>query len=294
MAVISFINLKGGVGKTTCCVALAEYLSGEHHRRVLVVDLDPQTNATTALIGAQRWQQVDEAGQTLRQMFLDQFVPREVRTFQIGRAIIPRASNVAQAQRNMWLLPSSLKLIGLEAVVEMIHAATDYQVEPYEVLAQYLTPSYQLTFDDILIDCPPSLNAITLNGLYLSDAYVIPVYPEPISGVGIYQIQERIGRLRSKFGRQIPALGILVNRLNRGSKHQEQERFISRLQAEPGFPDVFEHTVPERQSITLAMRNEVGADTLGQKYGETGTPPTHEAWLAVTKEFYDRCSTLTK
>ncbi len=73
MAVVtSIINLKGGVGKTTLTLALAHYLAGEHGKRVLVIDLDPQTNATIALVTERRWRERDQAGQTLYQLFKDQ------------------------------------------------------------------------------------------------------------------------------------------------------------------------------------------------------------------------------
>ena len=62
--VLSFINLKGGVAKTTATVQLADTLAFMKQKRVLVIDLDPQTNATLALIGEERWARADEAGQT--------------------------------------------------------------------------------------------------------------------------------------------------------------------------------------------------------------------------------------
>src|SRR4249919_3680041 len=70
MAVVtSIINLKGGVGKTTLTLALAHYLAAEHAKRVLVIDLDPQTNATIALVTERRWRERDQTGQTLFQLF---------------------------------------------------------------------------------------------------------------------------------------------------------------------------------------------------------------------------------
>ena len=62
--VVSFINLKGGVGKTTTCVGVAEMLASDwaHGQKVLVIDLDPQTNATTMLIGEDRWEEANAAG----------------------------------------------------------------------------------------------------------------------------------------------------------------------------------------------------------------------------------------
>jgi chromosome partitioning protein len=69
--VVSLINLKGGVGKTTTTVQLAECLVSEHEKRVLVIDLDPQTNATISLIDESKWAELNERGQTIAQLFLD-------------------------------------------------------------------------------------------------------------------------------------------------------------------------------------------------------------------------------
>src|SRR4051794_26834139 len=69
--VVSLINLKGGVGKTTTTVQLAECLVSEFGKRVLVIDLDPQTNATISLIDETKWEALNNAGQTIAQLFLD-------------------------------------------------------------------------------------------------------------------------------------------------------------------------------------------------------------------------------
>jgi chromosome partitioning protein len=69
--VVSVINLKGGVGKTTITVALAEFLVIEHGFKVLVIDLDPQTNSTVALIGEDEWKKRNESGRTLYHLFKD-------------------------------------------------------------------------------------------------------------------------------------------------------------------------------------------------------------------------------
>src|SRR5215467_15807376 len=93
MAVVtSIINLKGGVGKTTLTIALAHYLAGEHAKRVLVIDLDPQTNATIAMVNERRWREHDQAGQTLYQLFKDQL--ESTNHFSAQEAIMTRVSNV--------------------------------------------------------------------------------------------------------------------------------------------------------------------------------------------------------
>src|SRR5207244_2927918 len=66
--VLSFINLKGGVGKTTTAVAVAEILAHEERKHVLLVDLDPQTNATVTLISEEQWQEMDQQGRTVAQL----------------------------------------------------------------------------------------------------------------------------------------------------------------------------------------------------------------------------------
>ena len=67
--VFSTINLKGGVGKTTTAVAMAEFMSAEMYKRVLVIDLDPQTNATVMLIGENKWRELNDNEYTIARLF---------------------------------------------------------------------------------------------------------------------------------------------------------------------------------------------------------------------------------
>ena len=73
--VFSTINLKGGVGKTTTTVALAEFLSAEMWKNVLVIDLDPQTNATVMMIGEEKWKNLNKNGHTIASLFNDALDP---------------------------------------------------------------------------------------------------------------------------------------------------------------------------------------------------------------------------
>ncbi len=92
--VLSFINLKGGVGKTTTAVAVAEMLAQEERKHVLLIDLDPQTNATVTLITEDKWAEEDQAGNTIAQLFQDRLNPQAPPKFDIEKAIIRRVSTI--------------------------------------------------------------------------------------------------------------------------------------------------------------------------------------------------------
>ena len=89
--IISVINLKGGVAKTTTTVQLAECLTSEYSKRILVVDLDPQTNATISLISEEKWENLDSAGQTLYQLFNDKL--EKTKVFDLSKALQKGVSN---------------------------------------------------------------------------------------------------------------------------------------------------------------------------------------------------------
>ena len=114
--VISVINLKGGVGKTTTTVGLAQILSVEFNKKILVVDLDAQTNAATMLIGEEKWMEVNKQKQTIAQLFYEGVYPRSEKIFDINRAILKGVSNIDEVKL-VDMLPSSLDLIDIQEEV---------------------------------------------------------------------------------------------------------------------------------------------------------------------------------
>src|SRR5713101_6246856 len=110
--VLSTINLKGGVSKTTTTVAVAEMLSSEFRKKVLVIDLDPQTNATTMLIGEEKWKELNKNGHTLAQLFKDAIEP-DNKKFELKKTLQDHVSGVSDV-RSLSLLPSSLDLIDVQ------------------------------------------------------------------------------------------------------------------------------------------------------------------------------------
>src|SRR2546423_3456364 len=112
--VLSFINLKGGVGKTTTAVGVAEILAQEKQKKVLVIDLDPQTNATVTLIKEEKWAEMDKSGRTIAQLFLDRLNGSSAPIFDVEQAIARQVSTINDGIAKLDLLPSSIRLISIQ------------------------------------------------------------------------------------------------------------------------------------------------------------------------------------
>lgn len=277
--VIATINLKGGVGKTTITVALAEFLAGEYGNRVLVVDLDPQTNASLVLMGEKRWKAVDEAGQTIADLFATALAPAGGQPgFDLNAAIQSCVSPVKDVG-SVDLLPSSPSLIDSQDRLVEVPAGKFHATNPTDVLRKALAQTLDArTYDYILIDCPPSMGIITLNGLRIADGYLIPTIPDYLSTYGIPQIQQRIRAFASDAGTSIAEVGIVVNKFRQASVvHQTNDRL---LRSAPELPQVFSTVIPEANQVAAAAEYNT-CSTLRQKYGNDHFKALH----AVTSEF---------
>lgn len=262
--VISTINLKGGVGKTTTTVALAETLSAKFRKRVLVVDLDPQTNATTMLIGENKWRELNKEGHTLARLFQDALEPDDKRfdydaTLQVGVSDVGSAHTVD-------LLPSSLDLIGIQDDLALAPAGKFHSVIPTELLWRALKAHLD-DYDFVIVDCPPNLGIITLNGLRISQGYIIPTIPDFLSTYGIPQIVTRVHEFSEEIAESIEPLGIVITKFQSNSTVHSNVRgdLIARSD-----PPVFEAFIPQANDIAAAGEYSEYSRTLKQKYGYRG------------------------
>lgn len=266
--VTSLINLKGGVGKTTLTLSLAHFLAMEHHKRVLVIDLDPQTNATVCLIPEDDWKARDESGRTLYQLFLDQV--KGARHFSPDDAIVRNVSNVGGGVQGLDLLPSSLQLIKIQDRLTQVTDFESYTRGPIFALRDALKDILPY-YDHVLIDCPPSLGIVTLNGLAISDSYLIPVVPDILSVLGIPPILDRVSHFGQCIRRNIRALGIVISKMRAQTLlHNEMATRLREDFYERRFPVVFETVVPESTRIAEAANVMAPVNTLAQKYGAGG------------------------
>jgi chromosome partitioning protein len=278
--VTSIINLKGGVGKTTITLALAHFLALEHGKRVLVIDLDPQTNATVCLIPEMEWKKRDETGRTLYQLFWDQL--KGTRVFSAEDAIVRRVSNVGGGIDGLDVLPSSLQLIKIQERITQITDFESYRQGPIFSLRDALG-SLLKRYDHVLVDCPPSLGVVTLNGLAISHSYLIPVIPDTLSMLGIPPILDRVEHFAQCTRRNIRAMGIIVSKMRAQTiLHNETVRRLREDFYERRFPICFDSIVPESTHIAEAADVMARVNTLQQKYGADG--PFDEL-SALTREF---------
>jgi chromosome partitioning protein len=286
--VLSTINLKGGVGKTTTTVGIAEMLVGEFGKRVLVVDLDPQTNATVALIDEQEWRVLDERGATVAQLFADALLDdQSQRRFNLDDAIQTDVGSVT-GMAGLDLLPSSLQLINIQERLAAMPLGQFYSTAPSQVLETALKRRLD-DWDYVLIDCPPNLGLITLNGLRISDAYLIPTIPDVLSTYGIPQILQRVQAFASEINEDIQPLGIVVTKFQANSTmHVNTDERLRGEAIEGKGPEVFETVIPQGNAIAGAVEfTERG--TLRQKYLYQGG---FEAFRSLTEEVMDASEAL--
>jgi chromosome partitioning protein len=207
--IVTVVNQKGGVGKTTVTLGLAD-AAARSGRRVLVVDLDPQANATTGLAVWDPPSTVDRALELERPGILAQVVVRSGWPAAPGGTVPDVAA-------------SSPSLAGREPLL-----ATD----PIGAQDRLRVALEGDDHDLVLVDCPPSLGLLTVNGLFAADRALVVTEPAAWASDGVDQVVRTIARVGDRRGRPLPLAGIVVNRLGRTRDARYWQRQLTDVHGE--------------------------------------------------------------
>lgn len=227
--IIAIANQKGGVGKTTTTINLAAALA-EAGKRILVVDLDPQGNASTGL-GIE----VEDREFTTYDLLLDDSLPQDViqHTETDGLLIVPATVDLSSAD---------IELFSNEKRSFLLHDA----------LRQ--TQMDQFKFDYILIDCPPSLNLLTVNAMIAAHSVLVPLQSEFFALEGLSQLMLTIREVRQSGNKDLRIEGVLLTMYDRRNNLSQQVENDARANlGELVFQTVIPRNVRVSEAPSFAM-----------------------------------------
>lgn len=204
MRKISFINMKGGVGKTTLSTNVAHCLATRENCKVLLVDIDPQFNATQCFFsGDNYYNYLKNGGNTILDLFQERINNistvdgvKETKEFEYSD-IVP-----VKILENLYIIPGNLNLYQIE-----ISAGSGKENRLKKYLDE-INKTYN--FDYVIIDTPPTPSIWMVSALLASNFYIIPVKPDPLSYTGIELLQNIISRKKKDLDLNIKCMGIVL------------------------------------------------------------------------------------
>ena len=251
MTSIAVANQKGGVGKTTTAINLGTALAAVG-MRVLLIDLDPQGNASTGL-GITR-------------------AERRVSTYDllINDASLREAAIASRVPR-LDVVPSTEDLSGAE--IELV----EYEARTHRL--DRVLAGHDGAWDVILIDCPPSLGLLTLNAMVAADSLLVPLQCEFFALEGLSQLLNTVERIRSRFNPGLSILGVVLTMYDRRNRLTEQvsddvRAVLGRV--------VFDTVIP--RNVRLSEAPSHGVPALIYDHRCAGS----EAYIALARELIGR------
>ena len=216
MKIVSFINYKGGVGKSTTAYHIGCALALDQGMKILLVDVDPQTNLTFLCAIQERWEQFRVTSGTLESLYKAYLnsQPFDIRNI-LWHDPIEQVG--VSAVNGLDLIPSNVELLGIDLDLQRktansndLTTVAEHYVKQRTILREALSPIIN-EYDYILIDCPPNLYLVTQNALAASDYYVVTALPDHLSTLGLNILKKYLDRLNRDLSN---AAGIAGNTIS--------------------------------------------------------------------------------
>lgn len=269
MPILMFINLKGGVAKTTNAVAVAECLASEEAKRVLVIDADHQCTAGEMLLGESRYLQCERRKATLHDMLAD-MLDDEFEAEHVAGFVESGGSDINGGLANLSVLPCSVRIDDFQT--NMAKARRGFHtIEEFQQLLlrrrRAIRTWLNKNFDYTIIDCPPSVALQVKVFLTIASGYIIPSVPDRLSVRGSIWMVDRLRRLNVRT----PGIGTLwsLYRQQNAVHRRTVDCAKNRIKPYDLLPKAFDTVIPNASAIAAASEASSKPPTFNAKYGAT-------------------------
>lgn len=214
--IVSIINLKGGVGKSTLAMILGEFLVFRYGKRVLLIDMDAQGNLSYCMVPPHEIEKQERSGRTVFHLMRAAMEGQNVDYDQFITKPPLIVSNISRSGATNY--PGSIDMIvSVPAFAELDEDLLKMWEKGLPMpgglrmsLAKALEPARE-EYDYVLIDCPPGLSLFSSTALMASDYYISPIIPEPLSLQGVDLVQRRAAELSERYSHSLQFKGVILN-----------------------------------------------------------------------------------
>lgn len=284
MHVISIYNNKGGVGKSTLTVGLAEFLASNRKKRVLVIDLDGQASSSSGFLGRNKFHSASTEGKTVSHLLEEIAAERRVLT---------NARNFLYTRKRSGGNGTQLETLSVLAANKpgIFHVEEDVikRGRDETLLRDYFRPAIESEFDFVLIDLPSHADArqtVVMNGLVMSDFVLIPTVPPQIALDALPDTFDLIAEAQAAGGRKSPAIiGLVLNQTDRRTQQYRSKlpQIISDADSKK-LPPVFKNILGAHAQMERATDYTLNPKTLKQRFGAY-----YDNVRKVARELEKRC-----
>lgn len=234
--VIAFMNMKGGVGKTTLCVNLADAISKLYDKKVLLIDFDPQSNATQYILKPEDYKEILNFNKTIYEIFRG-FVEDNTDYNMVDDSDCDDENDnkefniIHEINSNFHLVPGDLKMIKISQNNDSVLALQ---------LNEYIK-TIKEKYDYIFIDCPPTQSIYTQGTLLAANYYILPVKPDYLSSLGMDLFQTMIKKHNNSSPNKVKCFGIVFTMVQKSVYYEEKMKEIRNRKSFTVFANIMKH-----------------------------------------------------